>query len=68
MDKDSIVVEYLKIYFNCHPGEMPKDTDQALKLMSSLHKKFKTKIIVDFKSKSEDFVNKFLDDDKGKYR
>jgi curved DNA-binding protein CbpA len=65
MDKDQIVSEYLKIYFSCHPGELPKDPDKAFQLISKLHKKYKNTFIDDFKAKSGKFVDKFMDDDKG---
>ena len=39
MDKDILVAEYLKIYFSCHPEELPKDPQAAFDLMSKLHKK-----------------------------
>ena len=68
MDKDLIAAEYMKIYFGCHPDQLPKDKNEALKVMMEMHKNYKSKIITDFKNKSEDFVNKFFDNDKGKYR
>jgi hypothetical protein len=64
MDKDQIIAQYLKIYFTCHPGELPKDPAKAFELMSKLHKKYKNTFIDDFKSKSGKFVDKFMDDDK----
>ena len=67
MDKDLLVVEFLKIYFNSHPAELPKDPQKAFDLMSKLHKKYKNIFIDDFKSKSEKFVNKFMDEKKDKY-
>jgi hypothetical protein len=67
MDKDIMVSEYLKIYFNCHPGELPKDPEKAFELMSQLHKKYKNRFIDDFKSKSGKFVDKFMDDKKDRY-
>jgi hypothetical protein len=67
MDKDMLVSEYLKIYFTCHPGELPKDPEQAFELMSKLHKKYKNIFIDDFKNKSGKFVDKFLDEDKDTY-
>jgi hypothetical protein len=69
MDKDQIVSEYVKIYFTCHPGELPKDPDKAFELMGKLHKKYKNRFIDDFKAKSGKFVDKFIEDDdeKGRY-
>ncbi len=62
MDKDGMVVEFLKIYFSCHPGELPKDPEKAFQLMSRLHKKYKNTLIDNFKSKSGKFVDRFMDD------
>ena len=62
-----MVSEYLKIYFSCHPEELPKDPQKAFELMSQLHKKYKNIFIDDMKTKSGKFVNKFMDDDKDTY-
>jgi len=67
MDKDLQVVEYLKIYFQAHPEELPKDPEKALALINNLHKKYKNKFIADFKEKSGKFVDKFMDDKKDRY-
>ena len=67
MDKDLLVSEYMKIYFTCHPEELPKDPQKAFDLMRKLHNKYKNIFIDDFKSKSGKFVDKFMDDDKGGY-
>jgi hypothetical protein len=67
MDKDIMVTEYLKIYFTCHPSELPKDPQKAFELMSRLHKKYKNIFIDDFKSKSGKFVDRFMDDKKDTY-
>ena len=44
MDKDLIVVEYIKIYFDSHPEKVPEDADQAFELFKKMHKKYKTKL------------------------
>ncbi len=67
MDNDSIVVEYLKIYFSSHPERVPEDTDKAFEMFQKLHKKYKKKFITDFKQKSEKFVDRFFDDKDKKY-
>lgn len=67
MDKDTLVVEFLKIYFDAHPNKLPEDTDKAFELMSNLHKKYKTKVIGDLKNKSEKFVDNYFDKKNDKY-
>ena len=68
MDKDMMVSEYIRIYFSCHPQELPKDPEKAFQLMSQLHKKYKNIFIDDFKTKSSKFVDKFMDkDEKERY-
>jgi len=68
MDKDLIVTEYIRIYFTCHPEELPKDPEKAFQLMSQLHKKYKNIFIDDFKTKSTKFVDKFMDkEEKDRY-
>jgi hypothetical protein len=67
MDKDAIAIEYVKIYFACHPEELPNDQMKALEKMREFHKKYKNKIIEDFKSKSDKYVDKFMDDKKDRY-
>ena len=67
MDKDAIAIEYVKMYFACHPEELPKDSMKALEVMQEFHKKYKNKIIDDFKTKSDKYVDKFMDDKKDRY-
>ncbi|MBD3225129.1 MAG: hypothetical protein GF313_10400 [Caldithrix sp.] len=67
MDKDLMVVEYLKIYFNAHPEQVPEDSNKAFELFQQLHKKYKGKFIDSFKQKSEKYVDRFFDDDKDRY-
>ena len=67
MDKEMIVVEYLKIYFNSHPDKVPEDSDKAFELFKKLHKKYKTQFITDFKQKSEKYVDRFFDEKDQKY-
>jgi hypothetical protein len=68
MDKDIMVSEYIRIYFSCHPQELPKDPEKAFQLMSQLHKKYKNIFMDDFKAKSSKFVDKFMDkDEKERY-
>ncbi len=67
MDKDLMAVEYLKIYFNSHPEEVPGDPERALEKFQQLHKKYKSKFLNDYKQRSEKFVDKFFDDKDKKY-
>ena len=67
MDKEMVVVEYLKIYFNSHPEKVPDDADKAFELFKKLHKKYKTQFITDFKQKSEKYVDRFFDEKDQKY-
>ena len=68
MDKDLIVVEFLKIYFNSHPEKVPEDTYKAFDFFQQLHKRYKYKFLSDHKQKSEKFVDKFFDEkDRTKY-
>jgi len=67
MDKDLIVVEYLKIYFNSNPGRVPENPDEAFEMFQKLHKKYKYKIFSDVRQKSEKYVDKFFDDKTRKY-
>ena len=67
MDKDAIAIEYVKMYFASHPEELPKDSMKALEVMQEFHKKYKNKIIDDFKTKSDKYVDKFMDDKKDRY-
>jgi hypothetical protein len=67
MDKDLAVVEYLKIYFHSHPEKVPEDADKAFDLFQKMHKKYKAKMITDFKQKSEKFVDRYFEGNDKKY-
>jgi len=68
MDKDQLIVEYLRIYFHSHPEKVPENPDEAFKLFQKMHKKYKTKYITEFKEKSEKYVDRFFDGkDKNNY-
>jgi hypothetical protein len=68
MDKDLLIVEYLRIYFTAHPDQVPQNPDEAFKLFQKMHKKYKAKFISEFKEKSEKYVDRFFNDsDKNKY-
>ena len=65
MDKDAVVVEYLKIYFSSHPEKIPEDSEKAFELFHKLHKKYKNKFLSDYRQKSEKYVDRFFDDKDG---
>ena len=67
MDKDSLAVEFVKIYFNSNPGLIPEDSGKAFEIISSIHKKYKNRIIGDLKNKSEKFVDSYFDKKDDKY-
>lgn len=67
MDKDSIAVEYTKIYFSSHPEAVPEDTDKAYEVISKVHKKYKSKILGALKDKSERFVDNYFENKDDKY-
>ncbi|APF19149.1 hypothetical protein [Caldithrix abyssi] len=61
MDKDHLIVEYMRIYFHSHPEKVPDNPDEAFALFQKMHKKYKTKYINEFKEKSEKYVDRFFD-------
>ncbi len=68
MDKDHLIVEYMRIYFNSHPEKVPDNPDEAFELFQKMHKKYKNKYINEFKEKSEKYVDRFFDrKDKNNY-
>ncbi len=68
MDKDHLIVEYLRIYFHSHPEKVPENPDEAFSLFQKMHKKYKAKYINEFKEKSEKYVDRFFDQkDKNSY-
>ena len=67
MDKETLAVEFLKIYFKSHPDKIPEDSDKAFEIIQNIHKKFKGKVIGDLKSKSEKFVDKYFEGKDDKY-
>ncbi|RMG65234.1 MAG: hypothetical protein D6715_08735 [Calditrichaeota bacterium] len=57
MDFKQIALEYVKLYFTCHPEELPKDREKAFKEMSRLYTNYKNKLIESAHKKSEDFFS-----------
>ncbi|MEL6822371.1 MAG: hypothetical protein AAFP70_11460 [Calditrichota bacterium] len=48
-------LEFMKIYYSCHPGELPQDKEKAFKEMMQLHAKFKERLIEQGIKKNNDF-------------
>lgn len=57
MDLNQIALEFVKIYFSCHPDKLPDDKEKAFKEMSGLHGNYKEKLINKAQRKSEDFFS-----------
>ncbi|HQU73907.1 MAG: hypothetical protein KDI06_22985 [Calditrichaeota bacterium] len=52
---NEVALEFLKIYYTCHPQELPKDRDKAFKEMMQLHSKIKNELIEKDIKKNKDF-------------
>jgi len=61
LDKDAIVIEFLKIYFASHPEKMPDDADKAYETFRKHLKKYRAKVLDEYKQKSEKYVDRFFD-------
>lgn len=57
MDFNEIALEFVKIYFACHPNKLSEDQEKAFQEMSKLHGKYKNKLIERAHRKSEDFFS-----------
>ena len=57
MDFNEIALEFVKIYFSCHPKKLPEDPEKAFRELTSLHGKYKNKLIEKAHRKSEDFFS-----------
>lgn len=67
MEKETLAVEFVKIYFQSHPEKIPEDHNKAFDAIYNLHKMFKAKVLGDLKNKSERFVDKYFEDKDDKY-
>ena len=67
MDKDRIALDFLKLYFETHPEKVPDDPDKAYDVFQKVLKKYKSKVLGDFKQKSEKYVDRFFDNKDNKY-
>ena len=50
-------LEFLRIYYACHPGKLPEDEEKAFKEMSRMFGVFKKKLIDRGFKKNEDFFS-----------
>jgi hypothetical protein len=57
MDFNQIAMEYVKIYFQCHPEELPKEPEEAFQKMQQMHGKFKHHLIEKQTKKNQDFFS-----------
>ena len=53
MDFNQIAMEYVKIYFQCHP----KEPEEAFQKMQQMHGKFKHHLIEKQTKKNQDFFS-----------
>ena len=54
---NELAMEFVKIYYSCHPDKLPADIDKALQDMMQLHSKYKNKLIDQGIRKNEDFFS-----------
>ncbi len=57
MDFNQLALEFVKIYYSCHPKQLPEDKEKAFQEISKLHGKFKAHLIDKATRKSEDFFS-----------
>ena len=57
MDFSAIALEFVKIYYSCHPEKLPEDKEKAFQEINHLHGKFKSHLIDKATKKSEDFFS-----------
>jgi hypothetical protein len=57
MDFNELALEFVKIYFSCHPQKLSDDKEKAFQEINALHGKFKSNIISKATKKSEDFFS-----------
>lgn len=50
-------LEFLKVYYSCHPDKLPKEEEKAFKEMSRVFGLFKNKLIDQGFKKNEDFFS-----------
>ena len=57
MDFKELALEFVKLYFTCHPDQLPVDKEKAFQEMNKLHGKYKGHLIDKATKKSEDFFS-----------
>lgn len=57
MDMNQVALEFVKIYYSCHPGKLPEDQEKAFHAMNKLHGKYKSHLIDKATKKSQDFFS-----------
>ena len=57
MDFKEVALEFVKLYYRCHPDKLPEDQEKAFQEMNSLHGKYKTRLIDKATKQSEDFFS-----------
>lgn len=50
-------LEFMKIYYSCHPDKLPEDVEKAFKEMMKVHSNYKNKLIESGMKKNEDFFS-----------
>ncbi len=50
-------MEFVKIYYSCHPTQLPEDKEKAFREMLQLHANFKEKLIEQGIKKNNDFFS-----------
>ncbi len=54
---NELAMEFVKIYYSCHPNKLPEDQEKAFHDMVKMHSHFKNKLIDQGIRKNEDFFS-----------
>lgn len=52
-----MAMEFMKIYYACHPEQLPQDKEKAFKEMLQLHGRYKEHLIEQGIRRNEDFFS-----------
>lgn len=55
-------MEFVKIYYACHPGKLPEDTEKAFNDMMKLHSAYKSKLVDRGIKQNKDFFSDKFDE------